>query len=69
MLMAVEIRVFLAVDAFSQKSGTVLAFAWMLILSPAKQVLDSKCFAFGIGFSDASVIPWITTAQATKRVS
>ena len=34
-LMAVEIRVFLAVDAFCQKPGTTLAFARMLSLSPA----------------------------------
>ena len=30
LLMTVEIRGFLAVDSFSRKSGTVLAFAWML---------------------------------------
>ncbi len=51
MLMAVEIRVIPAVGAFTQISGTVLAFCWMLILSPAKQVLDFKCEAFGIGYS------------------
>jgi hypothetical protein len=53
--MAVEIRVFLAVAAFRQKPGTVLAAAWMLFRLPAKQVLDSKCKAFGIGFSDADL--------------
>jgi hypothetical protein len=67
-LMAVEIRVFLAVDAFRQKPGTVLAVAWMLFLSPAKQVLDSKCKAFGIGFSGAGLIPVTTIAHAAKRV-
>jgi hypothetical protein len=66
LLMAVEIRVFLAVDAFPQNSGTVLAFSWMLFLSPAKQVLDSKCKAFGTEFSDASAIPSITIAHAKK---
>jgi hypothetical protein len=67
--MAVEIRVILAVDAFSQKSGTVFAFAWMLSLSPAEQALDSKCEAFGIGFSGVSSTPRMTIAHASIRVS
>lgn len=67
--MAVEIRVHLAMEAFCQKSGTVLASAWMLFLSPTKQVLDSKCRAFGIGFSDADSIPVTRIAHASKRVS
>jgi hypothetical protein len=68
-LMAVEIRVFLAMDAFSQKSGMVLAFTWMLSLSPAEQALDSKCEAFGIGCSGVRSMPWITIVDAAKRVS
>ena len=68
-LMAVEIRVFLAIEAFRQKSGTGLACAWTLFLSPAKQVLDSKCKAFGIGLSDAGSISVTTVADAEKRVS
>jgi hypothetical protein len=67
--MAVEIRVFLAVDAFCQKSGTVLASSGMLVLSLARQALDSKCKAFGIECSDAGAIPVITNVHAAKRVS
>jgi hypothetical protein len=67
--MAVEIRVFLAVDAFSKKSGTVLAVAGMLSISLAKQVLDSKCEAFGIGLSGVSSNPWMAITHAAKRVS
>ena len=68
MLMAVEIRVFPAMDAFRQKSGTVLAAAWMLFLSTANQVLDPKCKSFGIGFSVADSIPVTTNADAAKHV-
>jgi hypothetical protein len=67
--MAVEIRVILAVDAFSQKSGMDLASAWMLSFSPAEQVLDSTCEAFGIGCSGVGSIARITIAHAAKRVS
>jgi hypothetical protein len=69
LLMAVEIRVFLAMNALSQKSGTVLAFAWMLSLPLAKQALDSKCEAFGIGYSGVRSMPWTTIADAAKRAS
>jgi hypothetical protein len=66
--MAVEIRVFLAMDVVPQKTGPVLAFPWMLSLSPAEQALDSKCEAFGIGCSGLRSMPWITIAHAAKRI-
>jgi hypothetical protein len=44
-LMAVEIRLFLAIDAFSRISGMVVAFELKLFLSLAKQILDSQCVA------------------------
>ena len=69
LLMAVKIRVFLAVDAFFQISGMVLAFIGLLSLALAEQLLDSKCFAFGIGLSGVASIPLLTIAQAAKRVS
>jgi hypothetical protein len=69
MLMAVEIRVFLAMAAVSQKAGTVFAFAWMLCLSPREQPLDSKCFAFGIGGSGTGPMPATAFARAAKRAS
>jgi hypothetical protein len=69
LLMAVENRVILAVDAFWQKSGMDLASSRMLSISPAEQVPDSKCGAFGIGCSGVGSIPRITIAHAAKRVS
>jgi hypothetical protein len=69
LLMAVEIRVFLAMAAFSQKAGTVFAFAWMLRLSPREQPLDSKCYAFGIGGSGTRSMLATAFARAAKRAS
>ena len=43
--MAVEIRVFLAIDAFLQISGMQFAHKATLFLSLAKQLLDSKRLA------------------------
>lgn len=65
--MAVENRVFLAVYAFLQNSGMVLAAGWVLRLPPAKQLLDSKCFAFGIAFPGAVAIPVLTIGDVAKR--
>jgi hypothetical protein len=66
-MMAVEIRVFLAMAAFSQKAGTVFAFARRLCLSPREQPLDSKCFAFGIGGSGTRSMRATAFARAAKR--
>ena len=51
-LMAVEIRVFPAIDAVLQISGTVLALEVKLFLLLAKQTLDSARHAFGDDFAD-----------------
>jgi hypothetical protein len=45
--MAVEVRVYLAIDAFCQYPGTVLAFEAMGCLALARQLLDLECRAFG----------------------
>ena len=50
--MAVEIRVFPAIDAVLQISGTVLALEVKLFLLLAKQTLDSARHAFGDDFAD-----------------
>jgi hypothetical protein len=43
--------------AFCQKSGTVLSSAWMLFLSPAKQVLDSLFAEFDNEESHPVILP------------
>ena len=70
LLMAVEIRVFLAVDAFCQKSGRVLAFAEDVGLSHAPdKLLIPNARHLESNISDAAVIPVITIAHAAKRDS
>jgi len=64
--MAVEIRVFLAIDAFPQFSGTVFAFDVVLFLSLAKQTLDSEWHAFGDVFSAGIMIFLAVTCSLRK---
>jgi len=49
MLMGIEIRVFLVIDAFSRFSGTLIACSAALFLQLAKQPLDSTAAASGRG--------------------
>ena len=56
MLMAVEIRAFLAVDVFRRISGTVFAFDVRVFLFLAEQTLDSARRAFGNDFADDPIV-------------
>ena len=56
LLMAVEIRVFLALDAVLEISGTPIAAGSNPFSFHARQSLDSKCFTFGIAPLPMSLI-------------
>ena len=74
-LMGIEIRLFLVIDAFSRFSGTPIACSSGLFLQLAKQLLDSTATASGRGLAsvDAGVTagPWrrLEKAPLTTRTT
>jgi len=75
LLMGIEIRLFLVIDAFSRFCGTPIACSAGLFLQLAKQLLDSTATASGRGLAsvDAGVTagPWRRLGKApfTPRIT
>ncbi|MGC8519812.1 MAG: hypothetical protein ACP5P4_15035 [Steroidobacteraceae bacterium] len=73
--MGIEIRVFLAIDAFSRFSGTLIACSAGLFLQLAKQLLDSTAAASGRGRASVgagvTAGPWrrLGKAPLTPRIT
>src|SRR6266704_4433855 len=66
-LMTVETRVFLGIDAFRRISGMGFAAKVDLLIPLAKQVLDSQCLAFRDSVIGRRAMSWRPRFHSLKR--